>query len=163
MGLFRISCQKSDLDTLIDNINKGNLDFSSLPKMDPHIFSCCLKKYLRELPEPLLLGSKYNTYVAALDEKEEDKKFAALKEAILSLPDANLLTLRTILQFLQIIISHEDENKMTSANLSIVFGPTFLWIDVDDPSQLFTQTQKVSILVKELIDHYEYFFGDNVR
>jgi len=47
---------------------------------------------------------------------------------------------------------------MSNANLAIVFGPTLMWVTTDDAAALFIQTQKVSQLVKELIDNHQYYF-----
>jgi len=156
VGLFRISCKQLELDSLIETINTtGIIDFTNI--RDSHVVSACLKKYFRDLPDPLLVSSKYNTYLTALSE-QDDKKQVLMKEVIDSLPEINLTTLKVVIKFLVTIAANGEENKMSSANLAIVFGPTLMWVTTDDAAALFAQTQKVSQIVKELIDHHQFYF-----
>ncbi|XP_042300584.1 rho GTPase-activating protein 45-like [Sceloporus undulatus] len=51
---------------------------------------------------------------------------AKLRELLKELPPENLATMKFIVQHLRRIVEVEQENKMTSGNLGIIFGPTLM-------------------------------------
>jgi hypothetical protein len=52
-GLFRLSGNQNEIDTLRRRIDTGeSVEFT--PSTDPHIVAALLKKYLRDMPEPII-------------------------------------------------------------------------------------------------------------
>lgn len=91
-----------------------------------------LKKYLRELPEPLLTFSLYKLFVQCgrIMEDEERKK-KALHLACCLLPKSNRDTAMMIFCCLKWVSSFSDTNKMGIPNLARVIAPSVLF---DRPS-----------------------------
>jgi hypothetical protein len=74
------------------------------------------------------------------------------------LPSINKTVVKYLLSFLSEVASHSAENKMTSSNLSIVFGPNLLRPQVET-IETSLRTGRVNTLFQLLIDHCEYMFA----
>ena len=46
---------------------------------------------------------------------------------IKKLPDQNYVVLKYLMEFLVLVTDRCDMNKMTAANLAVVFGPNLVW------------------------------------
>ena len=123
---------------------------------DVHVPAVILKTFLRELPEPLLTFELYNHIVSLWDMDEDIRvkvrgpesscycfvvvleypftflylhppQQVASQLITTRLPEENYCVLKFIMTFLVEVVSQSLINKMTSSNLSIVFGPNLLW------------------------------------
>ena len=57
---------------------------------------------------------------------------------------------------------YELANKMSSANLALVFGPTLTRAPPDvDPRQLHKDVPAVNVLIQTCIEHHEFIFGSD--
>eukprot|EP00004_Rigifila_ramosa_P019961 TRINITY_DN5151_c0_g1_i1.p1 TRINITY_DN5151_c0_g1~~TRINITY_DN5151_c0_g1_i1.p1 ORF type:complete len:807 (+),score=217.63 TRINITY_DN5151_c0_g1_i1:35-2422(+) len=124
-GIFRLSGDKSEIQKLKTAFDSGQ-DFSiESITQDPNAVAGCLKMWLRELPEPLF---PFSVYSPLLDTQElpPQEKLAGVSAIIKELPHSHLVCLSALLSFLSNVASFAAHNKMTSANLSIVFGPNIL-------------------------------------
>jgi len=85
-----------------------------------------LKKYLRELPEPLIPKAVIPYFEEAVNIDDADQKIAMLQQAIQSIGigEPQRQTLKQLFTFLQVVIQNSSYNKMSSSNLAIVFAPT---------------------------------------
>ena len=73
---------------------------------------------------------------------------AKLKKQILRLPAQNLVVLRYLLHFLTEVVKCQEKNRMTSANLAIVFAPSLMRKKGNDEVGglclfLFLQTERI--------------------
>lgn len=55
--------------------------------------------------------------------EDERARFLKLKSLVGSLPDANILVLRYLVDFLRKVERHRDKNRMDAKNLATVFAP----------------------------------------
>ncbi|XP_015263126.1 PREDICTED: minor histocompatibility protein HA-1 [Gekko japonicus] len=149
-GIYRVNGVKTRVEKLCQAFENGK-ELVELSQASPHDISNVLKLYLRQLPEPIMPFRTYNSLMGAAKEslqsgaegkaaknvvELEDKGaetdqvvvtlVTKLKELLCHLPQENLATLKYILQHLRRIVEVEQENKMTSGNLGIVFGPTLM-------------------------------------
>ena len=46
---------------------------------------------------------------------------------IKKLPDQNYVVLKFLVEFISLVVDRQDMNKMTAANLAVVFGPNLAW------------------------------------
>lgn len=78
------------------------------------------------------------------------------------LPPTNLLLLRHLVCVLHHTSLHSDRNQMTSGNLAICLGPTFLWPEgtVDLTSQ-FGSVELVARVTQMLIDDAQSILGSD--
>ncbi|XP_052521385.1 rho GTPase-activating protein 45 isoform X3 [Tympanuchus pallidicinctus] len=151
-GIYRVNGVKTRVEKLCQAFENGK-ELVELSQASPHDISNVLKLYLRQLPEPIVPFRMYNALMGAAKESLQGGSEAKgrsgkggpelvdkgadtervvvnlvlkLKELLKELPWENTATLQYLLQHLRRIVEVEQDNKMTSSNLGIVFGPTLL-------------------------------------
>ncbi|NXO02367.1 HMHA1 protein, partial [Rhinopomastus cyanomelas] len=150
-GIYRVNGVKTRVEKLCQAFENGK-ELVELSQASPHDISNVLKLYLRQLPEPILPFRLYNELMGLakeslqggeakgrsskggpelLDKGADTDKVVLnlvlkLKELLKELPRENRATLHGVLQHLRRIVEVEQDNKMTSGNLGIVFGPTLM-------------------------------------
>ncbi|XP_067169121.1 rho GTPase-activating protein 45 [Apteryx mantelli] len=151
-GIYRVNGVKTRVEKLCQAFENGK-ELVELSQASPHDISNVLKLYLRQLPEPIMPFRMYNELMGLAKESlqgsgeakgksgkggpelvdkgaDTDKVVVTLvlklKELLKELPWENMATLQYLLQHLRRIVEVEQDNKMTSGNLGIVFGPTLM-------------------------------------
>ncbi|NXW61974.1 HMHA1 protein, partial [Eurystomus gularis] len=150
-GIYRVNGVKTRVEKLCQAFENGK-ELVELSQASPHDISNVLKLYLRQLPEPIMPFRMYNELMGLAKESlqggeakgrsgkggpeladrgaDTDKVVVnlvlKLKELLKELPRENMATLQYLLQHLRRIVEVEEDNKMTSGNLGIVFGPTLM-------------------------------------
>ncbi|KAI3481058.1 hypothetical protein L1887_56632 [Cichorium endivia] len=122
-GIYRISAKQSSVKQLAVAIEKDELGFQfDAAKDEPAAVAGVFKDYLRQLPEPVL-AIPWAERIKYTHERQEHIRtgFAVLKGKIRRLPPIHQITLKVIVQHLSKVAQHADQNKMTAANLSVVF------------------------------------------
>jgi len=114
-GLFRVSGNQTQIEQLRHYINNNNVDLS---KVDIHVASGLLKRYFRELPEPI-----FDKFTEQLNQATEPN-IEDLKKIILQLPRVNRVVLERLMILLVHVVAHSDMNKMNIQSLAIVFSAT---------------------------------------
>lgn len=120
VGLFRVSGEQQELFRI-----KHMLDYSehfSFDGANPYSVTGIVKLFVRELPEPLLTFTRYEDMVQAARSENWDK----LRELKMSLLEPNLSVLQYLCEFLAEVSLNVAHNKMSSANLAIVFAPDLM-------------------------------------
>uniref|UniRef100_A0A8C3XA32 Rho GTPase activating protein 45 n=1 Tax=Cyanoderma ruficeps TaxID=181631 RepID=A0A8C3XA32_9PASS len=150
-GIYRVNGVKTRVEKLCQAFENGK-ELVELSQASPHDISNVLKLYLRQLPEPLMPFRLYNELMGLAKESlqggeakgrsgkggpelvdrgaDTDQVVLSLvlklRELLKELPPENMATLQYLLQHLRRIMEVEQDNKMTSGNLGIVFGPTLM-------------------------------------
>ncbi|NXS92737.1 HMHA1 protein, partial [Jacana jacana] len=150
-GIYRVNGVKTRVEKLCQAFENGK-ELVELSQASPHDISNVLKLYLRQLPEPLMPFRLYNELMGlakeslqggegkakggkggpeVVDKGADTDKLVVnlvlkLKELLKELPSENMATLQYLLQHLRRIVEVEQDNKMTSSNLGIIFGPTLM-------------------------------------
>ncbi|NWT04700.1 HMHA1 protein, partial [Mionectes macconnelli] len=149
-GIYRVNGVKTRVEKLCQAFENGK-ELVELSQASPHDISNVLKLYLRQLPEPLMPFRLYNQLMGLAKESlqgeakgrggkggpelvdrgaDTDRVVLSLvlrlRELLKELPCENMATLQYLLQHLRRIMEVEQDNKMTSGNLGIVFGPTLM-------------------------------------
>lgn len=83
-----------------------------------------IKKFLRELPEPLLTFKLHKLFMKAAND------IVLLHYALLLLPKPNRDTFLLVLALLHWVAKHADDNKMDVDNLARVMTPNILYPEV---------------------------------
>ncbi|MBN3309729.1 HMHA1 protein, partial [Amia calva] len=148
-GIYRVNGVKTRVEKLCQAFENGK-ELVELSQASPHDISNVLKLYLRQLPEPIMPFRLYNDLMGLAKESlqageggepgkgpelvdlgpDTDKdvltSVVRLQEVLKELPPPNVATLRYIIKHLRRISEFEQDNKMSSSNLGIVFGPTLM-------------------------------------
>ena len=140
-GLFRISPSHADiqeLEKMVEESEDGGqerlraLDKNSGMMEKPHLFCSTIKKYLRDLPDPVLCTGMSSQWMdlarTVTSEKEsgEEQSTLEMKKLVAALPEHNQNLLAEVMDLALRVSEHSGKNLMTSENLSKVFGPNLL-------------------------------------
>ena len=122
-GIFRLSGSASKVAALQESFDKGLLTIP--PHSDIHDVTGVMKKYLRDLPIPLVVFEHYDTFVNAWSEDVDATKLNLVR-AVQKLPPVHRSTLGFLMLFLHDLGPLEEKTKMGYHNLAVVFAPTIL-------------------------------------
>lgn len=158
-GIFRLSGSQVQIDKYRDEFNSGIMvDLSN--EMDAHTVSGLLKLYFREMHEPLLTFSLYDSFIAAQNEKDNAKRVRYVRHLIKSLPEGNRETLKYLIAFLSRVEKHSDVNKMAIHNLATVFAPNLLKPMEGNMLQVVQDTPLVNGIVSTFIQEFDAIFSE---
>uniref|UniRef100_A0A8P4JXB0 Myosin-IXb n=1 Tax=Dicentrarchus labrax TaxID=13489 RepID=A0A8P4JXB0_DICLA len=160
-GIYRKSgsaCRARELHQILETDPEG----TSLDNYPIHTITGLVKRWLRELPDPLMTFSLYNDFLHAVELPERAERVRAVYQKVDELPPANYNTLERLIFHLLLLFdcnTHEEHNKMSPSSLSIVFAPCILRSpDVDDPflgmKDVSKTTMCVEILITEQLRRY---------
>ncbi|KAH9501783.1 Protein fam13a [Dermatophagoides farinae] len=158
-GLFRISGNAKIVDKLKQSFD-NNGDAPLETDGDLAAAAALLKQFLRELPQPLIPnGSQFLDVIRSL-KNDHETCVLSLKALVSQLPDENYYTLRYLIRFLHRIAQRNEENRMTSTNLGIVFAPNIFRVCVDTYQGLKDQSSANEV-VNLLISDYSEIFNES--
>ncbi|XP_077413042.1 GEM-interacting protein isoform X2 [Vanacampus margaritifer] len=167
-GVYRVSGSKPRVQKLCQALEELKEDVD-LSEVSPHDITCILKHFFKELPEPLLTFKLYNELITAgrsiqhvgeweltRDTNEFMDLVRNLQQLLRKLPVCHYNTLQHLILHLH-KVSRNNENKMSSNNLGIVFGPTLLRPSVctDQPAVALQENTYQALLVDFLISHHD--------
>ncbi|KAI5820243.1 hypothetical protein BZA77DRAFT_258088 [Pyronema omphalodes] len=160
-GIFRLSGSAKrikDLQTIFDSPEKygKGLDWTGYTVHDA---ANVLRRYLNQLPEPIIPLDFYNKFRDPLTVQPEkfsvNEAIAVYQRLISELPPLNRQLLLYILDLLAVFASKSEANRMTAENLAAIFQPGL----ISHPShEMAPQAYKLSqdVLVF-LINHQDHF------
>jgi hypothetical protein len=128
-GILRIPGNKQKTETLYHETeqnfySKSEKVFSLIKRAAVHDLSALLKRWLRELPQPLLANDLvhliYQTHALTVTDQRK-----ALSILCLLLPHENRNTLRELLNFFKMVVDMQNFNKMSIHNVSTIIAPSF--------------------------------------
>ncbi|BGP18390.1 hypothetical protein JCM10213_005981 [Rhodosporidiobolus nylandii] len=117
----------------------------------------CMKNYFRSLPVPLFTHDLHEEFVSAAELSDADGRAKAIEQVLYKLPPVHFHTARLLFQHLNRVKALSVENKMTSANLGVVFGPTVLRSPV--AAREWSDMGPKAKIVEILCDHAESLFS----
>jgi len=124
-GLFRVNGNPGVMQLLRDALDRRvNIDSSSVRA---HDVAQLFKKFLMEMPEPLLT----TTCVKKLKKlnpryMEEEQVVSACQDIFHSMPESYREACRVVFDFLSVCADQECRTKMGANNLATVFAPIFI-------------------------------------
>ncbi|EJD06884.1 Rho GTPase activation protein [Fomitiporia mediterranea MF3/22] len=162
-GTFRVSGSNKrmrDLQALFETPPKygKNLDWKK-ENYTPHDVASVFRRYLTQMPEPVIPYNLYGKFREALTKKlSTDEVIKAYKQLIRSMPPQNQYLLLYVLDLLSVFARKSDKNLMTASSLAIIFRPGI----INHPShELSHKEHALSQEVLEfLIEHQDWFMLD---
>jgi hypothetical protein len=152
-GIFRISGQKDYIDQWIIKIDEGEL----LPLGHKNIEDLChnvssiLKKYIRDLPTPILTWELYDDFLKTNFLSEEERPIV-LGQLLTKIPIEHTNLLFELLVVCAAVELKSSSNRMTPENLAVVFGLGILkHKDEMKTTMDIAQIQKVFIALLALL------------
>ncbi|PAA50438.1 hypothetical protein BOX15_Mlig022652g2, partial [Macrostomum lignano] len=169
-GLYRVEGRSKLVEEFVRGFIMGRPDgmapVQSLDQVDVRVLSSSVKRYLKQLPEPLMtyavverllqLLSATGAEASALVESP-DTIDQLRSEMDSSLPQQNRRLLQSLMSHFGRLTDRSEVNKMTPANVAIVFAPTLCW-----PQQVNLQSMQACAitgryLVLALMQHPDRF------
>ncbi|XP_041837464.1 rho GTPase-activating protein 40 isoform X2 [Melanotaenia boesemani] len=141
-GILRVPGSQSRIKLLQQNLEtnfySGRISWD---EVSPNDAAALLKKFIRELPSPLLTSEYLNTFNAVRDITDLKQKLHMLNLLILLLPEPNRNTLKALLEFLSKVVSREKRNRMNLWAVATIMAPN-LFLHKAIPSRLTDGTEK---------------------
>ncbi|KAF3928148.1 Myosin-IXa [Arthrobotrys entomopaga] len=136
-GVFRKNGNIRRLKELTALLDGGNENVD-LVKEGPVQVAALLKKFLRELPDPLLTFKLYKLFIVSQKLPDDDKKRRVLHLTCCLLPKYHRDSIEILFSFLNWVasFSHVDEesgSKMDVHNLATVITPNILYLKTQTP------------------------------
>uniref|UniRef100_A0AAY4ATA4 Rho GTPase-activating protein 15 n=1 Tax=Denticeps clupeoides TaxID=299321 RepID=A0AAY4ATA4_9TELE len=160
-GIYRVSGNLATIQKLrflVDQEEELNLEQSQWE--DIHVITGAVKMFFRELPEPLFPFRFFEPFVEAIKSKDAKQKVQAVKKLIHQLPKPNHDTIKLLFRHLQKVLAHSRKNLMSTQGISIVFGPTLMWPEMDSGNMAVNMMYQNQIMEVILIDCLEIFGGN---
>lgn len=136
-----------------------------LSRENPVQVAALLKKFLRELPDPLLTFKLHNLFVASQRIQDPAKQRRLLHLTCCLLPKANRDTMEVLFGFLKWAASfsqvdEESGSKMDIHNLSTVMAPNILYSNLKNPpvDDSFLAIEAVNTLIESNESFSEVYF-----
>lgn len=155
-GIYRRSGSSTVIASLLKEFqaNAWAVTLTS-EKCSEHDVANTMKRFFRDLPEPLLTEekSRYLCQIANAfaDQMEKVKMYQAVLEQF---PKVIYCTLKKLLGHLHFIQSQVNKNKMSALNLASIWGPTL----VHHNSSEMEMNATLSNLLVQLIEFYRNLF-----
>lgn len=141
-GILRVPGSQSRIKLLQQNLEANFYSGQvSWDEVSPNDAAALLKKFIRELPAPLLTAEYLNTFSAVRDITELKQKLHMLNLLILLLPEPNRNTLKVLLEFLSKVVSREKRNRMNLWAVATIMAPN-LFLHKAVPSRLTEGAEK---------------------
>ncbi|KAL4255843.1 Rho GTPase-activating [Pleurotus pulmonarius] len=126
----------------------------------PHDVASVFRRYLTQMPEPVIPHNLYHEFRAALAKipNHHNEVISTYKHLIRSMPRANQYLLLYVLDLLSVFARKSDKNRMTATNLAVIFRPGI----ISHPThEMLPNEHHLSQKVLEfLIEHQDWFMLD---
>ncbi|CAD5124685.1 DgyrCDS12950 [Dimorphilus gyrociliatus] len=161
-GIYRLPGVATKVQKLVSDCIDKRKPLSILEGTEIKVIASALKHYFRELPEPLLTFELYESFLSAAKMESKLLMISDIHRAIYQLPDANFDILKILVKHLTTIAAHSITNKMTAANLAVVWAPSLLRPRVQTIEGII-ETKFVTATLEVLINNYEVIFAGPLK
>jgi hypothetical protein len=155
-GIYRKAGSSTNIQKLITALRKDAFSVQiTRSEYNEHDVSSALKRFFREMPEPLM-GKLAVSFLSVSEMKQEDEKIEAYRELLQRMPSVEYQTMKKLLGHLHFIQAQRCVNKMKAENLAMVFGPTLMQPNNND-NQYQIDSRDADV-VAELIMNYKKLY-----
>lgn len=114
-----------------------------------------MKKFLRELPTPVIPFEFYDDFLNIASLTEPEKIIENLQSLILKLPFHNLCLLKEVMSLLDKVVKHSEINLMNASALSTVIGVNLLKPKDPNPLVLLKDVKNINKCCELMIQYYD--------
>ncbi|KAJ8711221.1 hypothetical protein PYW07_008463 [Mythimna separata] len=159
-GLYRASGNLSQVQKIRLEVDQNKMSVIE-NNTDIHVLTGSLKLFFRELKEPLIPCTMFDRVLAACSLKPKEARIKEFQEIVKALPQCNRDTLKYLLEHLLRVTQHKEQNRMHTANLAIVFGPTLLWAPPEQAHNIAVDCIQQNNVVDILLTDFKEIFVEN--
>jgi len=158
-GVFRKAGNIKRLNDQVMAVDRDGCDAIRWNDESPHQLAALLKRYIRELPDPLMTFKLYRVWIAATKISDPEKRRRCLHMTFCLLPQTHRDTLEVLFNFLKWVatfhqIDEDSGSRMDVHNLARVIAPNILRTPTKNGSFL-DEPMTVVNCVEELISSNE--------
>jgi len=159
-GLFRKNGSRSRQNQLVELLASGTLeiDFSE-STYSIHDVCCVLKRFISELPEPLLTATLRDLFFESLNVQSYQQQIDVVRLLLLLLPEVNQSFIYDLFGMFEKIVKCSTKNLMTSSNLSTIFSPMFFYNADVSAEVLKSNLGNITKCLQFMIDNSEKLFN----
>lgn len=155
-GIYRKAGSSTNIQKLTAALRKDAFSVQiTRSEYNEHDVSSALKRFFRELPEPLM-GKLAVSFLSVSEMKSSAEKIQAYRELLQRLPTAEYQTLKKLLAHLHFLQTQREINKMKAENLAMVFGPTLMQPNSNENH--YTIDTRDTEVIAELIKNYKKLY-----
>ncbi|CAE6529593.1 unnamed protein product [Rhizoctonia solani] len=163
-GVFRINGSNKrmrDLQSIFESPPRYGKDLNwKHESYTSHDVASVFRRYLTQMPEPVIPTEQYHAFRAALASKSkgEAEVIQTYRKLIREMPRANQYLLLYVLDLLSVFARKSDKNLMTESNLAVIFRPGIISLPAHEmkPTE-HALSQEVLVF---LIQHQDHFMLD---
>ncbi|KAJ2982295.1 hypothetical protein NUW58_g6475 [Xylaria curta] len=158
-GVFRKSGNIKKLTEQVAAVDRDGCDAIRWNDESPHQLAALLKRYLRDLPDPLMTFKLYRVWIAATKLQDPDKRRLCLHMAFCLLPQTHRDSLEVLFNFFKWVatfhqVDEDTGSRMDVHNLARVIAPNILRMNTKSAS-FSDEPMTVVACVEELIQSNE--------
>ena len=158
-GLFRKSGSRVRQNELVEHLAPGNLEIDlTKSSYSVHDVCCVLKRFISELPQPLLTNTLRDLFFESLQIKSSIHQIDVIRILILLLPETNQTFIKDLFRMFDEIVKYSSKNLMTSGNLSTIFSPMFFFTSDTSAEKLKDSLYNITQCLKLMIDNSDKIF-----
>lgn len=167
-GIFRKNGHVRRLKELADALDR-DADGVNLFEDHPVQLAALLKKFLRELPDPLFTARLYSLFLATqASEWDAAERHRLLRLVAMLLPRAHRDTMEVLFVFFKFVatfsyVDDETGSRMDAANLATVLAPSLLFTRATEPTT--AEALVAQRIVYDMIEHQDdfWFVGEDLE
>lgn len=158
-GVFRKSGNIKKLTEQVAAVDRDGCDAIRWNDESPHQLAALLKRYLRDLPEPLMTFKLHRVWIAATKIQDADKRRQCLHMAFCLLPQTHRDSLEVLFNFFKWVatfhqVDEDTGSRMDVHNLARVIAPNILRMNTKSAS-FSDEPMTIVACVEELIQSNE--------
>jgi len=156
-GLFRLSASVSRINKFVAAYDSGQNVV--LKDEDPIVIAAVLKKWARDLPEPLISAKESVVFSSTISDRSSRNLVASVKKIVLQLPELNRRCVHRLMETAYHVAMHQAQNMMTPNNLGVVLGPLLSKREDGGATVAINQMSSMNELVVIFITSFNEIFG----
>lgn len=157
-GIYRKEGSSTNIQKLMTSLKKDAFDVQiTRSEYNEHDVCSVLKRFLRDLPEPVMGKYAVNFLSVCEMDGSMEEKVKIYRELLRKLPVVEYKTLRKLLGHLHFIQTQSSINKMKIENLSMIFGPTLM--QPNNNENLYKIDSRDSEVIADLIRNYKKLYN----
>ncbi|XP_071786408.1 uncharacterized protein [Asterias amurensis] len=154
-GIYRLSGTSSVIRKIVATFSEDPRTARLVEEYSVHDVTGALKKFFRELPDPLLTSKLYKQWTEVVLYKDHSARLQWHQHLLSELPPVNYSTLKMLIGHLKNVADNSEFNKMYVRNLAAVFGPTLM----ASSDSTFVHAEHEIAVIADLLTYYAWLFN----
>ncbi|KAL3880515.1 hypothetical protein ACJMK2_032749 [Sinanodonta woodiana] len=160
-GIYREARTSSVIQKMLDQFKEDARSVALTDETDVHVVANVIKRFFRNLDDPLLTSRLYKHFTQTAALGEIDVKDQWYKYLLQQLPRVNYQTLKRLASHLWRLSTHSRENLMKLENIATSFGSTLMKSNKDDNQPMSAIGHGVQLemqVISDIVSNYQQLF-----